>query len=279
MQRAALPTTLHHSESVVLSLRAEDWSGLDGQLSAEGRQKLLSEVRAGNPPAKITLEAITFLQRETPNRNFVRFKDGLLSRLASSFAGAPFLRDHDRSLEARGGTVVSSELVQHRGRYQRAGNEVPAFKQTIELVKPWAIEAALDGTIDRFSIGWSITGDILCTACGNDMFSRDCSHYPGQTFEREDGTEAKVEALITEADGVETSAVTVPAVKGTSVDEIRAALEAARATEVFDSSTRTWRQFVAGGATPMKTLIALLGLSESADAASIEAAAVAKLEK
>jgi hypothetical protein len=196
-------------------------------LAAADRERLLADLRAGTGPTRLTVEALVFVQRETPNRNFVRFKPGILKRLAKSFVGMPFLRDHDqRDLTARGGTIVASELVD-----DKAG---PAILQRIELVKPWAIEAALDGTMDRFSIGWSNTADVECSECGEALHRSlfgaypSCSHMPGDEVEGKDGETRVVEMVVTGAEGVETSAVNVPAVAGTGVEAIRAQLAAGR---------------------------------------------------
>lgn len=226
------------------------------KLADADRKALLERVRGGEH-VELEFEARTYIQRETPNRNFVRFKPSILKRLARSFVGVPFLRDHDkRSLTARGGTIVASELVQD--------TDGDAFHQTIRVVKPWAAEGLLDGTIDRFSIGAAPTGDIICSAHKTPIFTK-CFCFPG---DKVGDSDERVEFVITAAEGVETSAVNVPAVVGTGIKGVRAALEALAAD--------------AGGIVPspptegqtMKRLLVLLGLSEAAS----EDAAVAALE-
>lgn len=212
-------------------LRVARRSGADA-LTDEERDALLADAVAGRA-VRLELEAVTYIQREGPNRNYVRFKRGILPSLAASFAGgaaggerggAPFLRDHEQhNALARGGTVLESKLIEHEG--------APAFWMRIELTAPWAVELALRGLLDRFSIGWSTTGIYECSICGKDIFDwraeRPCPHWPGQAYEV-DGRRVKCEAVITDAEGVEVSAVTVPAVTGTEVQDIRAALAAAR---------------------------------------------------
>ena len=226
MQEYSPPTTLD-SSCEVLGLRALDASG-PSLADAAARDALLQEVRAGRL-VRLELDAVVFAQTPEPNRKFVRFAPDMLERFAKSFEGAPFLRDHDQQdLAARGGTVLSSQLIPDHRLRRYARQTVPAIRQTIQLVKPWAVEAALDGTLDRFSIGWFPNADVLCTACGNPMFSLDCEHFPGDEFDGEGGSKRRVELLYTDAEGVETSGVAVPAVRGTGVDEIRTALAAAR---------------------------------------------------
>jgi hypothetical protein len=228
------------------------------KLSAADRDRLLGEMRTGAGPSRLSIVALTFLQRETPNRNFSRFKPSILKKLAKSFEGRPVLRDHEHgNLAAVAGRITSSELVEHKG--------VPAFAQTLELVKPWAIEAALDGTISTFSIGWHNTGDVECSACGQPMARSifgampSCSHFPGDKLEGKDG-DVYVEAVITGAEGVEVSAVSVPAVTGTHIGEIRAALAAQRLSFASHPPKET---------KSMKTIANKLGLAETADEPAI----------
>lgn len=218
---AAEPTTLACTGGGVLQ-----FSGDSGALSTGDRDRMLREMRAGNVPTSLLVEAITFRQLETPNRSFVRFRPGMLHEFAKSFEGQPVLRDHaQRELAAVAGEIVTSKFE----REEAGGKGV--IRQTLRLVKPWAIEAALDGTMKRFSIGWNNTAPVLCTACEAPLVPTifgpmpTCKHLPGDEL---DGG-GFVEALVTGAEGIEVSAVTVPAVRDTGVENIRAALSAARA--------------------------------------------------
>lgn len=221
------PTTLADDEPAeIITLQA---GGRD--LQPDERNALLARLHAGEP-IRLQMAAVTFCQKKGKrNRRKIRFSDDALASFAQSFVGKPFLADHDHNdLSRRGGTILSSELVERRGG--------AAFKQVIELVKPWAVESALDGTLDRFSIAWHSADPVLCSVCNKPMTGgwRDknpCPHYPGEEVEA-NGEKHIVEMLYTSAVGDETSAVNVPAVEGTSVTEIRTALAAARAEEERD---------------------------------------------
>jgi len=197
-------------------------TGEAADLSESDRASLLADVR-GNPgsTARLILEATTYLQGDKPNHNFVRFREGSMRALARSFVGKPFLRDHQqRDFLARGGTILASELVE-RDDGQRV------IRQTLELVKPWAIESALDGTLDRFSIGWRPTGPVVCTVCHEPYFHNlwpTCEHELGKSYAVRGGEERIAEAEFTDSEGVEVSGVSVPGVENTSVDAIRQAL-------------------------------------------------------
>ncbi len=208
-----LPITLDGPPGAA-QLRADGGAAL----TEERRVELLRQLRAGSGPQRLELEAIVFVQRAAPNRNFTRFVPAALPAFAASFANVPFLRDHEhRDFEARGGTVTRAQLLQHP--------DGVAIHARLELVKPWAIEAALDGTLDRFSIAWQSPKGPTCSACGKAMLSGNCIHFPGREV---NGT--PVEALYgADAQGIEISALSMPAVDGTGVEAIRAALAAHRA--------------------------------------------------
>lgn len=220
----------------------------DGKkLTATDRKELLRALRAGDV-FTLSLTATSFLQPKAPmplpksrrklaNYNFVRFREEELPAFARSFKGRLFMRNHDRSsMQAVGGTILESEAVDQ--------GEVIAFRQRLELVKPWAIEDALDGTMKTFSIGWDpkkpgwegYKASLFCSVCDGPLLGKDaCAHWPGDEINVEGLDEAViVEALWVNVLGAETSEVPFPAVRGTAVDEIHAALSAARLFEPSD---------------------------------------------
>lgn len=184
-----------------------------GSLADDDRKDMLRKLRAGED-VTLEIEAVTFVQRDTPNANFIRIRDKGLRKFASSFKGRPFIVDHDQhSVSSRKGIITGSKLVDENGEKSVA--------MTIKVVKRDAVESVLDGTIDRFSVGFSIVGDSTCSACGTKMnWWGFCerSHFRGDVLK--DGT--VIEAIAENANGVEVSAVNVPAVEGTSIDRIRA---------------------------------------------------------
>lgn len=211
-------------------------------LDAGAKATILRALAAGEYVDPITVDALTFQQGADPNRNYSRFTKSALRRMARTFEGMPVLRDHRQSdLTARGGTILESRLVKLNANlddYDEEDDEnddedntVRGLRQRLELVKPWAQAGVLDGTISTFSIGWypNSADQPLCSICKNSMFSMDCQHYPGDSVETKGGAKKVCEMLWTDADGIETSAVSVPAVLGTRVEGVRTALEAFRA--------------------------------------------------
>ena len=176
---------------------------------------------------ELVFEACVF-RAVYPNRNYLRFRDEDLEAFAASFVGQPFLRDHNSyELEARGGTVRGSWLEGVVGATD--GGAPTELMQRIALTVPRDIEAFLNQTIDRFSIGWYWTPP-LCSVCGTEWLSRECNHWPGRKYAGGDGgkREALCELVFVAPAGKETSAVNAPAVGGTGVRGVLAELMAAK---------------------------------------------------
>ena len=170
-------------------------------LSKTERKKMLADIRSGDV-TELEFDAIVF-RAEYPNANHLRFRDEDLQRLAESFTGQPFLRNHDtEDIASRDGTIVASRLN---------GNEIV---QTVRVTSQRGMEDYLQGRIDRFSIGWYYSS-IHCSICGSEWL--DCNHWPGRTYQDEDGHRHVCELVFPNATGKETSAVNVPAVRGTRV--------------------------------------------------------------
>lgn len=203
-----------------LAIRVGDETLRAGDLTKR-RGELIAAVRAGTHH-ELSVDAITFRQRDGhPNRKFLRFKPEALAAVAASYIGQPLILDHNAwDQHARIGTITASSLVHEAG--------AAAFKQTLQVVKPEAVISVLDGTLDRFSIGWNGTGAVMCTAHKVDVRSRGaCGCWPGD-IATIDGKQHVVEYEFQSAEGTEVSGVNVPAVKGTGISDVRAALAAER---------------------------------------------------
>ena len=237
--------------------------GSGSPITAGERADLLKAARAGEV-IELELEADTFIQRDEPNRNFVRFKPGIMATFAKSFEGQPVLRDHNSyELLARGGTIRASKLI-----HNEDGSKT--IRMRLRLVKPWAVEAALDGTLDRFSIGWSRgNSTVECSICEADWMK--CSHYPG------DKVEGQVMQLVfTGATGTEVSAVNVPAVVGTGISSISqlSTLDPAVLTDILDSLPGVPAVHKESEMDPK--ILEALGLPSNATAADVSAAIAAQ---
>lgn len=207
--------TVHGADAI---LRATPLAKLEDK----ARVELITSIRGGQH-IELTVKAKTFRQRDgSPNKNYLRFKKERLGAIASTFKGQPMLLDHNKwSQRFRMGSIAESEGSE-------GGHGWFNFDQTLHIVKPEGVISTLDGTIDRFSIGWHPLGTVVCTAHGEDIMKRgscfrrgDC--YPGRRVEV-DGEPKIAEYEFQNAEGIEVSAVNVPAVTGTRIEDVRKAL-------------------------------------------------------
>lgn len=199
----------------LLALRA---NGKALAAADDDRTELLRRAVA-REEVEIEIDILAFEQRKgEPNRNFVRFRDGAMSKLGSSGKNTPYLRDHRQyDSTAVGGRVLSSKSVKIEGGYQ--------IVQTVRITEPTAVERVLRGLMSAVSIGWNPTGPTICTACGSEVFN-ECWHWPGAIVTREDGSEETVEWEYTAAELIETSEVPIGGVPTAGLQGVRAVLSA-----------------------------------------------------
>ena len=233
-----------------------------GASSVKQRAELIKAVRAGEH-AELLVTARTFRQKlGSPNSRFLRHNDQHLPDLAASYKGQPFLLDHRSwDQEARMGTIVDSVVHDH------GGTGWKSFDQKLQAVKPHAVISFLDGTLDRFSIGWNRgEGDVICSAHGTSVFGRGaCGCWPGDTVSI-DGKDQTVEFEFQRARGTETSGVNSPAVfSGTGVKDIRAALCEELGLTDRDFEPENHNQENQMQFTRLAALLGLTTLSSSAD--------------
>lgn len=189
-------------------------------MTEDMRREMLAKLKAGER-LELYLDAVTFTQQPgVRNRNFVRFAEDSLDRIAKSGVNSVFLRDHKQSSMAdAGGRIVESVARRH-------GSAVE-FAQTMLLVRDWAVEDALLGMMRGFSIGWNpfpapgkLTPEVLCSVCMAPI--QDCvwdlGHWRGREVKGQ-----VVELIFQNAELLETSAVPVPAVREVRAIGIRQA--------------------------------------------------------
>jgi hypothetical protein len=200
-----------------------------GDLDAKAKRYELIESVRGGKHIELAVTAVTFRQQKgKQNRRYLRL-GGDLSAQVATFAKQPFLLDHNTMEQSsRKGTILTSKLVSET-------SSRDAFEMTFNAVKPDAVVSVLDGTLDRFSIGWFPLGPVLCTVHGADIrLSDSCSCWPGDVV-LVDGKAKIAEYEFTVWSGKELSGVNIPAVQHTNIEGVRAAL----AAELNISPTRT----------------------------------------
>lgn len=214
------------SEPYRPELRILDATGNHQPLDPDARRALRARLASGELN-EIVFEARTF-RATYPNHNFVRFNDDDLPAFAASFVDQPFLRDHNgREIAARAGIVRAST-------YDAATR---ALIQQIAITVPRDMHAFIDGQMDRFSVSWHWT-EPLCTVCGQTWLSRDCRHWPGINYPAgADKPAILCELLFLEPRAREVSAVNIPAVSGTGIEQMLSALCSAKQTLLEDHVT------------------------------------------
>ena len=230
------------------------------------RQAIVDRVNDGEL-VELDVDIRAFQQIEGEhNANFLRFKKGILRKFARSFKDQAFLRDHDSfDLDARGGTITKAQATPIDGGI--------GFDFTVRMSAPWAVLGVMRGTLDRFSIAWSHGGrdTILCSHCNCAVFT-DCFHFPGDKIENEEtGEITLVEWVFTEVEGTETSAVSVPGVQNTKINEVRAALSAT-AKLCRERQTCRMQQEQEDDSMDLKAIAKKLGLAADATPETILAA-------
>lgn len=149
-----------------------------------------------------------------PNHNCFRFRNEGMRALARSFRGKTFIGGHDwGDPRARGGDIVDAwaEDIEK-------DLELGIFFDIVAKA-PWALEGLKNGTIDRFSFGVIPNGEITCTIHEEPVWSsEECWCWPGKEV---DGKTCEFE--FEDGEGVELSAVNVPAVDGTGIVEVSGA--------------------------------------------------------
>jgi len=187
------------------------------------RLELIQALKDGRHLELVVKRARTYKQSAKPgsmiNQRGVRFLTANLGEVAPSWKGQPFLLNHNvQEQEARKGTILTSELGEHAGS--------PAIFMGFSVVKTDAAISVLDGTIDRFSVAWRPKGPVFCTVHGVDLLGKEsCMCWPLEQI-AVDGKQRTVEYEYHGGQGKELSAVNVPAVDGTRIEEYRAALAA-----------------------------------------------------
>jgi len=200
-------------------------------LRPDGRRAILADAIAAAPMPKAAptagdeFTAIGYRQTMEPaagggksNANGFRFRSGSMRALARSFRGKAFITGHDwGDARARGGTITDAWAE------EMTATAEMAILYEIVAQAPWAKEGLANGTIDRFSFGVVPMGEITCTVHGTPAWA-ECGCFPGDMVAAEPGgVELEVEWEFEHGEGVELSAVNVPAVDDTFIVDAAAA--------------------------------------------------------
>ncbi len=156
-------------------------------------------------------EVYTFALRLCDNdidRDFERFDDGALDRLAELFVGAPGVFDHQWSAHGQTARIYRAEAVSEAGMCTADGRPYRFLKGWAYMMRTEenaALIAEIDGGIKReVSVGCAVER-VVCSICGEPMDQ--CPHEKGEEY---DGQVCHG-VLTGAADAYEWSFVAVPA--------------------------------------------------------------------
>ncbi len=134
------------------------------------RRELLERSRR-HEAVELEIVAQTYMQSpDITNSHFIDFAPEALDHLAATAADTPFCRDHSLGTDDQGGYALRSTVERDGG--------AEMLHERISLRKPFAVQAALEQLMKRFSISiWAELDDIHCTVCQAPML--ECDHWPG----------------------------------------------------------------------------------------------------
>ena len=114
----------------------------------------------------------------------------------------PILKNHDLELDPVG-RVIDAQ-------YLKFSESDGVMALTAEIKDPDAADKIRDGRLVTVSVGvWPKTH--TCTVCGRDFFDDECEHWPGATYQTEDGDDIVAAVRLGDLDWIECSFVNLPA--------------------------------------------------------------------
>ena len=110
------------------------------------------------------------------DRDFERFTDGALEKMAELFVGKPVLQDHKWSSGTQTARVYAAE-VESQGDYKRLVLRcyMPREGNSETIV---ALES---GVLRECSVGLAV-GKVICSICGADQRKAMCQHFHGREY-------------------------------------------------------------------------------------------------
>lgn len=150
------------------------------------------------------------------DRDFEKFSEEALSRLAELFVGKTGIFDHEWKAANQTARIYRTELVKAEGIFNEAGEPLVVLKGYAYMLrseKNAELIAEIEAGIKKeTSVGCSVARRV-CSICGQESRPGGCGHIPGREY---DGKLCYLE-LFDANDAYEWSFVAVPAQKGAGV--------------------------------------------------------------
>ncbi|MBO4867607.1 MAG: hypothetical protein J5582_13780 [Ruminococcus sp.] len=153
------------------------------------------------------------------DRDYERFSDGALDRLAELFVGRTGIFDHDHSSRGQTARIYDTEVRSYPERKTmdgRAYRALMGFAYMVRTERNKSLIAEIEGGIKKeVSVGCSVAKKI-CSVCGADGAKGGCSHIKGRSY----GGKLCYVTLDEPVDAYEWSFVAVPAQRAAGVTKV-----------------------------------------------------------
>ena len=187
------------------------------------------------------------------DRDHERFTTDSLYSLEKLFVGKTGILDHDPAARNQKARIISCRVERVEGAVNVLGDALYRLTARAYIRRTEAnrelIEAIEAGIVKEVSVGCSVE-KTLCSVCGSDMRSPQCSHIKGRTYS---GTLC-VGELCDPTDAYEFSFVAVPAQRGAGViktgmkekhmDTIKTIMESEKELVLSQSDVRSLKEYV-----------------------------------
>lgn len=170
------------------------------------------------------------------DRDYERFSDGALDKLAELFVGRTGIFDHDHSSRGQTARIYDTEVRSYPERKTMDGRAYRAligFAYMVRTEENKSLIVEIEGGIKKeVSVGCSVAKKI-CSVCGADGAKGGCSHIKGRSY----GGKLCYVTLDEPVDAYEWSFVAVPAQRAAGVTkvygdrEVNAEIEKLRAAQ------------------------------------------------
>ena len=150
------------------------------------------------------------------DRDYERFTVESLEKLSRLFVGKTGILDHNPKAENQTARIISCKVEAVQGKKNSVGDDY--FRLTARVYMPKTegnkeLRLKIDSGITReISVGCAVENTI-CSICGNNIHSSECSHMKGETY----GGQLCYGELVNPFDAYEFSFVAVPAQKEAGV--------------------------------------------------------------
>lgn len=113
------------------------------------------------------------------DRDYERFTPETLAGFAQMYPGKPVLRDHRWSADVQTARIYKATVEPRDGGGSQLvlGCFIPRIKQTEDTI------AAIEGGLLRECSVGVVVAHRICSMCGNEYYSHDCSHIKGRTYD------------------------------------------------------------------------------------------------